>query len=65
MKKLCKNCKWYEIGFWHRECWKFWKYYSRENKIYQDFVGKLEIDLVTLNKYNGCVYYKRKFWWKK
>ncbi len=66
MKKVyCKNCKWYQIGFWYEECWRFANFYEKEagGKIYQEFVGKLELD-IEQNKDNECPNYKKKHWWK-
>ena len=62
-KRYCKNCRYYEPENWwgYEEGWYFDKCYSREGKIYQEYVGKLEQDLIR-NKDN-CPHYKPK-WWK-
>jgi len=66
----CKNCKWYQIGFFHEECWINHVYYKTNqlhpeypNIIYQDYLHLLERD-IKLNKNNNCRYYKKKHWWK-
>lgn len=64
MKRVCKNCKWYQIGFWHEECWRHHNCYERGGEIYQEFVGKLELDLKQNDNWN-CIYYEPKNWWVK
>jgi len=63
-KVFCRNCKWCQYPNWwgYEECWFFNRCYSREGKIYQEYVGKLEKD-ISMNKNNNCPHYKRK-WWK-
>lgn len=60
----CKNCRWFEPYNWwgHKECWRFSICYQKKGKIYQEFMGKLELD-IEQNEENNCSHYKRK-WWK-
>ena len=66
MKKVyCKNCRLSSINFWgYVECHRNWKEYEVEGKIYQDFIGKLEVDTLKNIDYD-CSFYQEKRWWRK
>ena len=58
MKKYCKNCKYGDINFWgYNECWKF---DEEIDTFTSKHTAQREIDSITFNKNNNCIYFEFK-----